>query len=62
MQKFKLTAQVTVSAYTLVEAETLDAAIKIAGGRLVSLGQEGEVEDDWVIGEADGEPCEIHEA
>lgn len=64
MPKFRLSAQVTVSAYTEVEAATLDEAIKEAEGRLVVIGgmNSGEDADEsWIIDDADGEATDIHE-
>ena len=63
MPKFELSCSVTVSAYTTVEAETLEKAIQIAEGRQVVLGGPGcgESEDEsWIIEEADGSPADIH--
>jgi len=62
MKKFNLSACVGVSAYTTVEAETLDQAIKIAKDRDVVIGGVGSgySEDEfWVIDDADGLPQEI---
>lgn len=64
MATFRLSCHVTVSAYTEVEADSLDEAIKIAGGRDIVLGgvSSGVYEDEsWVIEDADGAPMEIEE-
>ena len=63
MPKFDLSCAVTVSAYTTVEAATLEEAIEIAEGRNVVLGGPGcgESEDEsWIIEDADGSPTDIH--
>lgn len=63
MTIFKLSCAVTVSAYTEVEAETLEAAIKIAAARDVQIGglHTGvDPEETWTIEEADGSPTDIH--
>jgi hypothetical protein len=62
--KFKLTCQVTVSAYTEVEADTLEEAIEEAKAREVVLegpGSRADVTQQWVIDEADGECTNIHQ-
>lgn len=62
MAKFKLSAMVTVSAFTTVDAETLEDAIVEAESRPVVIGginsRESRLES-WIIDEADGEPQEI---
>jgi hypothetical protein len=65
MPKFHLADHITVSAYTVVEAETIEDAIKTAEGRLAVIGGPGSgYEDDehWIIEEADGEVENIHDA
>lgn len=62
MAKFRLSASVTVSAVTVVEAETLEQAKHIASGRMVvfSTGHDGyDEEGEWIISEADGSPENI---
>lgn len=61
MPKFTLACQVTVSAYTMVEAVDLDEAVKIAEGRDVWFANEagGENNEAWLIEEADGAPQNI---
>jgi hypothetical protein len=60
MPKFRLAAQVTVSAYTTVEAKTLDDAIAQAINRTVHLPGSGYTEGlYWMIDEADGSPDDI---
>ena len=59
MAKFMLNAAVTVSAYTEVEADTIEEAIKIASDRECELGFNGcgyECNDYWIIDAADGMP------
>lgn len=65
MPHFNLSAKITVSAYTLVEAETLEEAINIAKSREAvngALGGHSE-KDVWIVDEIDGEPLpsSIHE-
>lgn len=65
MKTYQLSASVTVSAYTEVEANSLEEAIEIAKGRSVLIGDERSgvfVDEMWAIDEADGEPTNIHEA
>lgn len=65
MPRFRLSATVGVSAYTIVDAETLTEAIKIANGRVAVLGGTGSGSDeteDWIIEDADGSPQDIHDA
>lgn len=65
MKNFKLTARVTISVYTEVEAETLEEAIKIAEDRdlmpIVHSGGE-KAEDTWMCDELDGVAEDIEEA
>jgi hypothetical protein len=57
---FTLTCHVTVSAYTEVEAETLEDAIRIARSRPVDYDQAGnEASESWLVGEFDGEAFNI---
>jgi hypothetical protein len=61
MPKYKLAAQVTVSAYTTVEAPSEVAAVEIAEGRPVVIGGSGEDESEsWIVDEVDGEAEHIH--
>jgi hypothetical protein len=62
MAKFLMSAAVTVSAYTEVEAETLEEAIEIASDRTCELSFNGcgyEADDCWLIEYADGSPYDI---
>jgi hypothetical protein len=62
MPKFAVYAAVTCSAFTLVEADTPEAALEIANGRGVMLGGIGsgaDPKDTFVIEDADGEPDNI---
>ena len=64
MPVFRLGALVTVSAYTEVEAETLEDAIAEAAGREIVLGSlhnGSDKSEQWVIDAADGEPTNIPE-
>lgn len=65
MARFELVSEVTVSAYTIVEADTLEEAMEISEGRDVTLGgfQSGADEDEiWVIDDADGMAQKIRES
>jgi len=62
MEKFRLTANVTISVYTEVEAETIEEAKAIAEEReLCSITNTGgDTEDDvWMCNELDGMPLDI---
>lgn len=63
MASFRLNCQVTVGAYTEVEAETLEEAIKISEWREVVVGgscSDADPSESWVIEAADGSPHEIY--
>lgn len=63
MKTWRLGANVTVSAYTDVEAETLEEAIDIAESRGVEIGGPTSGVDSfesWVVEEADGSAEGIH--
>lgn len=63
MPVFKLGAHVTVSAYTEVEAPSLEEAIAESAGREVVLGSlhnGSSVSEQWIIEDADGELTDIH--
>ena len=65
MKKFELTAQITISLYTEVEAETLEEAKKSAEERdlMAIVGTGGETKHDtWMADELDGMPENIEEA
>ena len=62
MAKYRMSAAVTVSAYTEVEAETLEEAIEIAEERDCQLGFNGcgyDYSSSWLIDDADGMPTNI---
>lgn len=63
MKKYKLSARVTVSAYTEVMAESLDEAILLAEDRSVEFNDNSysSEKDSWVVYELDGEPEDIIE-
>lgn len=63
MGTFNLTATVTISIYTKVEANTLKEAIKIAEERNIEQADWfGDIEKHaWVSDEFDGEPQNIRE-
>lgn len=63
MPKFRFSAVVGVSAYTIVEAETEEQAMEIAQDRDVVIGLGGYGHSDhesWIVEEADGRPHGIH--
>jgi hypothetical protein len=64
MEEYLISAKVTVSVYTKVEAETLEEAIEIAKDRtpmsVTSNGGDNE-EENWMLDEIDGEPFDLHE-
>ena len=65
MPKFNLTASVTISVYTDVEAETLEKAIEIAKKRDITnykWGDKEQVNQSWISDEFDGSPINIQEA
>jgi hypothetical protein len=64
MTTFQLSAVVSVSATTTVEADTLEEAIKVAKAREVVIGglhTGADPEEQWVVEDADGSPEQIHE-
>ena len=64
MKEFLISAKVTISVYTKVEAETLEDAISIAEKRtpmsIIPNGGDNENEN-WMVDEIDGTPYELHE-
>lgn len=65
MPVFILGCKVTVSAYTEVEAATLEEAIAEAKCRDVVIGglhTGNEPDESWIIDDADGSPEDIHSA
>lgn len=64
MKTFNLSAEVTISLYTQVEANSLEEAIEIAEGRSIEAGRwkdETQRKEVWVSDEYDGEAQNIHE-
>ncbi len=64
MKTFTLEGQVTISVYTIVEAETLDEAIQIASERSIESSDWGNPSQDkeyWVSAEYDGDVFEIND-
>lgn len=65
MKIYTLSAFVTVSAYTKVEATSLEEAIKIAEDRSVEFHVQTPYEEDvmseWIVEEIDGEAMNITE-
>ena len=64
MKKFKIIVDVIISVYTVIEAETLEEAIKIAKDRdLMHIIQDGSCkkEDTFMTDELDGMPFNFRE-
>ena len=63
MQEFNLTAKLTITTFTTVEAKTLEEAIEIAEQRTdmmsVSSNNGDSPIDVWMIEDLDGTPYEI---
>lgn len=63
MKIYRYYAEVTVSAYTVVEADTEEQALAIVEGRSAKLmtgySSNGEEKDYWVVEAADGDPKKI---
>lgn len=59
MPIFRLNSKITVSAYTDVDAESLDEAIKASRLRCVWLHDEADTKKDWRVDDLDGEPFDI---
>lgn len=63
MPIFKFGAHIAVSAYTEVEAESLEEALEIAKGRDAALGGIGSgayADESWIVDDIDGSPQNIH--
>lgn len=59
---FVLHAEVTVSCWTEVEADTLEEAVEISKERTVDISRSHgghEATEQWIIDEGDGEPKNI---
>lgn len=62
MPRYNLTCAVTVSAYTTVEADSLELAIEEAEQRGMAMrfnGSAAEPDELWCVDEIDGEPLDI---
>lgn len=62
MPIYKMSAKVTVSAYTAVDANSEEEALALANARSVELGGNGTgnyPDEVWVIDDADGSPEDI---
>jgi hypothetical protein len=63
MKEFNLTAKITITAFTTIEAESLEEAIKLANERqdMMSIASNnGDTPDvSWMIEELDGVPYDI---
>lgn len=61
-QTFTISAKVTISVYTKVDAESIEEAIEIANDRtpmsILPNGGDNEREN-WMLDEIDGEPFEL---
>tara|TARA_R110000823_G_scaffold201784_1_gene332658 strand:- start:22672 stop:22941 length:270 start_codon:yes stop_codon:yes gene_type:complete len=61
--KYTLTAKVTISTYTTVEAESLSEAIKVAEDRDIGIGGINSglsSAESWVVEDIDGMPYDIY--
>jgi len=64
MKTFKLSGEVTISVYTVVQAETLEEAEEIALQRNIEAhnwGDNRQQYDSWISCEYDGEVCNVKE-
>ena len=65
MKKFHITAKITVTSFTFIEAETLEEAIELANKRqdMMSIECHNDYSPDvsWMIEELDGTPYDIQE-
>jgi hypothetical protein len=64
MKTFKLIADITVSVYTNVEAETLDEAIELANDRYsmqVLHDESNDPNEEWILDEIDGEVFNVRQ-
>ena len=62
MEKYNLSASITVSVYTVIEANSLEEALKIAEGRDIERGEwnnKNQKNVVWVNDELDGEVKDI---
>lgn len=61
MKKYKLRATVTVSAWTEVEARSIEEAMEKAEDRTVAWRDDGGAtpDEEWIVEELDGEPMNI---
>jgi len=64
MPKFSISGKITITVYTVVEAETIEAAIEEAKHRtpmaIIPNGGDNELEN-WMADEMDGEPFDLRE-
>ena len=59
-KEYTFSATITISATTKVEAESYEEALAEAQGREPELIiSQGEIDEDWIVGEIDGEPSNI---
>ena len=64
MKEFTISARVTISAYTKVEANTLEEAIELASERdFMGIPPNNYYTEDefWMVDEIDGAPYDLHE-
>lgn len=64
MKTFTISANVTISTYTKVEADTLEEAIKMASERdfmEIPYNNYHTEDEFWMVDEIDGTPYDLHE-
>lgn len=64
MTIFKLGCHVTVSAYTEIDADTLEDAMAEAADREMAIGGNGsgmDADEYWIVDDIDGAPENIHD-
>lgn len=59
MPTFRLNSKITVSAYTDVDAESLDEAIKASRLRCVWFQEDADISNSWRVDDLDGDPFDI---
>jgi len=59
-KEYTFSASITISATTEVEAESYEEALaKVQDREPELIISQGEIDEDWIVGEIDGEPTNI---